>query len=190
MAQRDLLVRVVDVLDGAHIPYMLTGSFASSLQGEPRSTHDIDLVLDLPESAVQILVVSFPMPRYFLDRDALVRAVRTAGMANLLDTQEGDKVDFWMLTPGAFDQSRFARRMTIEFAGRPVRVSRPEDTILQKLAWSRLSGGNERQERDARRVFEVQYESLDREYLETWAARLGVDRELATFGGADRKPGA
>jgi predicted nucleotidyltransferase len=46
MSQQALLRRVVRALDGAGVPHMLTGSLASSLQGEPRATHDIDLVID------------------------------------------------------------------------------------------------------------------------------------------------
>ena len=45
MSQQELLKRVVRILDGAKIKYMLTGSVVSSLQGEPRSTHDIDIVV-------------------------------------------------------------------------------------------------------------------------------------------------
>ena len=45
MPQQALLKRIVEALDGAGSPYMLTGSLASSLQGEPRASHDIDLVI-------------------------------------------------------------------------------------------------------------------------------------------------
>ncbi len=42
MSQQELLINAVRALENAHIDYMLTGSVVSSLQGEPRSTHDID----------------------------------------------------------------------------------------------------------------------------------------------------
>lgn len=45
MSQQELLRKVIQTLDEAGIQYMVTGSVASSLQGEPRSTHDIDLVV-------------------------------------------------------------------------------------------------------------------------------------------------
>ena len=47
MSQQELLTKVVQALDAAGIEYMVTGSVVSSLQGEPRATHDIDLVVDL-----------------------------------------------------------------------------------------------------------------------------------------------
>lgn len=43
MSQQELLKKVIQVLDDVGIQYMLTGSVVSSLQGEPRSTHDIDM---------------------------------------------------------------------------------------------------------------------------------------------------
>lgn len=45
MSQQELLKKVIKVLEDARIQYMITGSVVSSLQGEPRSTHDIDMVV-------------------------------------------------------------------------------------------------------------------------------------------------
>jgi hypothetical protein len=40
------LLPIVDAMNGAGIPHMLVGSFASMLHGELRATHDLDLVID------------------------------------------------------------------------------------------------------------------------------------------------
>ena len=53
-------------------------------------------------------------------------------------------------------------------------VSIPEDTILAKLRWAKLSGGSEKQFIDALRVYEVQRRKLDMEYLELWVKKLDV----------------
>ena len=53
-------------------------------------------------------------------------------------------------------------------------VSTPEDTILMKLRWAKLSGGSEKQLTDARRVYELQYGILDFEYMNKWVVQLGV----------------
>jgi hypothetical protein len=100
-------------------------------------------------------------------------------MFNLIDTREGDKVDFWLLTDEAFDQTRFARRAAEEFEGTRLAVSRPEDTILMKLRWAAMSGGSEKHFVDALRVYEVQHGQLDQSHLDTWAAELGVTALLA-----------
>ena len=47
MSQLELLENTVKALEQANIPYMLTGSLVSSFQGNPRSTHDIDIVVSI-----------------------------------------------------------------------------------------------------------------------------------------------
>ena len=182
MSQQELLKLVIARLDEAGIEYMLTGSLASSLQGEPRATHDIDLVIAMrtpPSDAAHTLRAAFPEPRFYLDEEAIRDAIAGTGMFNMIDTREGDKVDFWLLTTDAFDQARFARRTVEDFEGIRLQVSRPEDTILMKLKWAQMSGGSEKQFADALRVFEVQHGLLDQSYLDAWAARLGVAELLA-----------
>jgi hypothetical protein len=96
-------------------------------------------------------------------------------MFNLIAVTEGYKVDFWVLTGEPFDQSRFSRRLTEEFMGLKLKVSSPEDTILAKLRWAKLSGGSEKQFMDALRVYEVQQGTLDLNYLSQWAKQLTVE---------------
>ncbi|MDI6783843.1 MAG: hypothetical protein QME64_07090, partial [bacterium] len=67
MSQQELLKKVIQILESAGIPYMLTGSFASSLQGEPRSTHDIDIVVAIQKPAVKKIISAFPQPDYYID---------------------------------------------------------------------------------------------------------------------------
>ncbi len=47
MSQQELLTQVIATLQKLGIEFMLSGSYASSLQGEARATHDIDLVASL-----------------------------------------------------------------------------------------------------------------------------------------------
>ncbi|NWG14519.1 MAG: hypothetical protein HXY20_13410 [Acidobacteria bacterium] len=55
MSQQESLKTVVRTLEELDIGYMVTGSIASSLQGEPRSTHDIDIVVNLPQKKAHAL---------------------------------------------------------------------------------------------------------------------------------------
>lgn len=175
MSQQELLTTVAAALDRLGIPYMLTGSVASSLYGEPRLTHDIDVIVRLAAEDAPRLAGSFRQPRYYLDSaDAIAEVVREASMFNLIDTESGDKVDFWILTASPFDDERFRRRVKVALFGASVWVPSPEDVILSKLSWSALAGGSEKQFQDALRVFEVQRASLDLSYCEKWAAHLGV----------------
>ena len=175
MSQSELLKRVIQVLEKTRIPYMLTGSVASSLQGEPRSTHDIDIVINLQRLFVKKLIEAFPPPDFYLDEESVFDAIRQQNVFNLIDVKEGDKIDFWMLTDEPFDQSRFSRKITETVLGITLQVSAPEDTILAKLRWAKLSGGSEKQFIDALRVYEVQYGNLDLIYLEHWVNKLALE---------------
>jgi len=156
---------------------MITGSVASSLQGEPRATHDVDIVIQMYLNSISSLISAFQPPRFYLSENSIREAIQHRTMFNLLDTTEGDKVDFWILTNDPFDQSRFERKYVEEVFGIKMKVSSPEDTILAKLRWAKLSGGSEKQITDALRVFEVQYGRLDLAYLETWVNKLEVKDE-------------
>lgn len=174
MSQPELLVRVVRTLGELGIDYMITGSIASSLQGEPRSTHDIDVVVSIRTADVQKLVAAFPQPEFYVDAGAARDAVEHQSMFNVIDVGEGDKVDFWILTREPFDLERFSRKYIEDVMGVELNVSTPEDTILMKLRWASHMGGSEKQFMDAVRVYEVQYHRLDMDYLNRWAVDLGV----------------
>lgn len=167
--------KVVRFLEENGIEYMLTGSLVSSFQGEPRATHDIDIVVRIGRAHVAQVMGAFPAPRYYVSEAAVREAVAARRMFNILDVQEGDKVDFWLLTDEPFDQSRFQRRRREAVFGATIALSSPEDTILAKLRWAALLGGSEKQFTDALRVYELQYALLDRRYLDKWATLLAVE---------------
>ena len=74
MPEQSLLKRVVEALDAARVSYMLSGSLASSLQGEPRATHDIDLVVDIRPADVPRVVVALAGPSVYRDEYAVAEA--------------------------------------------------------------------------------------------------------------------
>ncbi len=175
MSQPELLKRVVRVLDELGIDHMLTGSLASSIQGAPRLTHDIDLVVALSFEFTDRLFRAFDPSEFYLSKQAIDEAVAQRRMFNLLEFSSGDKVDFWMLTDEPFDRSRFARKQPVELLGIRLHVSSPEDTILVKLRWAKEAGGSQKQYADAQGVYELQGAAIDLDYMNTWAARLHVE---------------
>ncbi len=178
MSQQELVKQIVDAFDALRAPYMLTGSQVSSLQGEPRSTHDVDVVAMLQAVHIKPLIEWFPAPRFYVDEEAIRDAVGRKSMFNILDTKSGDKIDVWFLKDEEYDQMRFSRRIKVSKFGVNVAVSSPEDTILFKLRWGRQLGASQKQFQDALGVYEVQKGSLDEKYMDAWAAKLGIEDAL------------
>lgn len=193
MPQPELLKRLADVLGREQVAYMLTGSWASSLYGAPRTTHDIDVIVDLRYEHVQAIEAAFPPPEFYFDAQSAREAIQTATNFNIIEPSSADKIDFWMVKDTVFDEVRFGRRVRHMLLGNDVWITTPEDTILQKLRWAKELGGSQKQFIDALRVYEVQRAhpddpgavegalplGLDEAYMDLWAARLGVAADLA-----------
>jgi hypothetical protein len=178
MSQSQLLIHTIQALEKTDSGYMLTGSLVSSMQGEPRATHDIDIVVEISPDDVEALLAEFPPNDYYYDLGTAKEAIEAGGMFNILSIASGDKVDIWLLTDSAFDQSRFLRRQSVDLLGLSMKISSPEDTILMKLLWAKNSGGSEKQYYDAAKVYEMQEAVLDHEYLDAWNTRLGLEKEF------------
>jgi len=167
-------VKVVQTLEALGIRYAIVGSIASSLWGEPRATHDVDLVVMLSTDDLPALQSAFPWPEYYLDEVAASEAIVRRDEFNVLAVDEGVKVDIWP-AKDEFDEIQLQRARREEVEGHAAWFSSPEDVILAKLAWAKASGGSERQFRDALRVYEVQRPNLDLGYMGVWVSRLGID---------------
>jgi hypothetical protein len=175
---------VVRRLEAMQIPYTIGGSIASSFAGEPRSTVDIDIVVALEERHVEALVAALS-PEFYIDANALRRAIRTRSSANLIHQATQLKVDLFVAGGTPLDARQLARRQLVDLGdGRRLFVHPPEDILLQKLRWYRRGGEvSDRQWRDIAAIVRVQGRRLDRDYLGEGAAILGVsdllDRALA-----------
>src|SRR5206468_7777775 len=87
--------RVLEILDRIGIPYHLGGSYASAIHGIPRQTHDVDLVVDLSRDRVHDLARALA-DEFYVDEQAMGRAVDERGSCNLVHLVTGVKVDLFV----------------------------------------------------------------------------------------------
>ncbi len=104
MPQLELLEKIIKFLAANSIQYMLTGSIVSSLQGIPRSTHDIDIIISITKADIPKIIRAFPQEDYYVNENSITEAISNKSQFNILDINEGDKIDFWILTDSKFDK--------------------------------------------------------------------------------------
>lgn len=181
--EADQLGQVVAALEATGVPYMIGGSVALAVWAQPRLTHDLDFVVDLPTDRVEEFCRYFPADRFFIDPGAMRAAFAgrnspSLGMYSFIDMQTGLKVDLFPLRRNdPAQQAAFGRRVDMEvLEGRHATVYTPADLLIQKLRWYALSD-SERQFRDClnlvlsdlrRPAPQIAWADIDR-----WAQQLG-----------------
>ena len=186
MNERDLLVDCLRRLNRAGVIYYLTGSMASNYWGIPRTTHDLDFVVQLPTAAVPRIVQEFSGD-FYIEEAAVRAAYQPPYQFNAIDTRSALKVDFWLPKPEPFDKEMLRRRLRVTLLGEPAWITTAEDVILHKLIWNRITPSN-RQLGDAAGVLVVQADALDKNYLRHWAQELKLINELERLLSGKIKP--
>jgi hypothetical protein len=172
----EFLSTIVAAIEGAGIPYMVTGSLASAYYAIPRSTQDVDIVIDPVEQSLDALVDRLLDAGFYVDRDAALEAWRLRGQFNVIDGAGGWKADLIVRKDRPFSAEELERRRRASILGIEVALARVEDVLLAKLEWSKL-GDSELQRRDIAQLLERQRGRLDIEYVERWVAELGLQAE-------------
>lgn len=161
-------------LDALGVAWVIGGSIASSVHGEPRSTQDADMVVALQASHVAPFAKALGGD-YYIDVDAMRLAVTTGESFNAVHFDSAIKVDFFVAGDDPFESERLQNRQRIDTPCGVLYVDTAENTLLRKLEWYRRGGEiSERQWRDVQAIARIQGDRLDLEHLRLWATQLGV----------------
>lgn len=173
---------VLDLLEELGCRHQLGGSYASSIHGIPRQTHDIDLVVELELQHADALAERLS-DRFYLDADAIRSAIKDDRPCNLVHLDSGVKIDLHPKGNQPFDELELARSQIVDLGDppRPTPVKSAEDTVLRKLEWFRRGGEvSDRQWSDVLAVLRTQGDRLDRAYMQAQAKALGITDLLSS----------
>lgn len=159
------------LLEAAGIPFMVVGSFASTVHGEPRTTLDLDLVIDPTPATLDHFLASIDMDAFYVDPDVARDALRARSMFNIIDMNSAWKVDLVIRKDRPFSIEELSRRSVQRVADTDVPTASAEDTIIAKLEWAK-EGSSERQLADVAGILRLRGDSLDHAYLERWIDTL------------------
>jgi hypothetical protein len=171
----DLVVQIGAILDDVGLDWVLGGSLASSLVGEPRATLDIDVAVLLERRNVEALVAAVRADYYVIE-PMVLEAVEHGSSFNLLHFGTGFKIDVFVLTDDALDRRQLAGRQTVTLDdGTTIWVGSPIDQVLRKLRWFQSGGEvSDRQWRDVMAILTVQAQRIDHAELLAAADQLGL----------------
>lgn len=165
MTERELLAECLRRLNALGMPFMLTGSMASNYWGIPRSTHDVDFVVEDAPDRERRIAAAFA-PEFSTEEPAISATGGPTCVLRAVDPRSALRIDFWSVRRDGFAREAFSRRQPISLFGEPAWIATAEDTLLYKLHWNRVE--------DAAGIVAVQAENLDRGYLGRWGGVLGV----------------
>jgi hypothetical protein len=180
MPEANLISIFIKPLNQANIKYMVTGSVASILYGEPRMTHDIDLVIKLSGKDVVGLSSVFPGDCFYCPpADVILSEIsrEARGHFNIIHHPTGLKADLYPVGKDPLHRWAMARRRTIDFDDDAIWLAPPEYVILRKLEYFR-EGGSSKHLTDIQKMLEYSSDMIDISVLKEKAARLGLLEQL------------
>ena len=168
MSEENLFYLFVSRLNAAHISYMVTGAVASIIYGEPRLTHDIDIVVELNEDQVDKITGAFPLEEFYCPPPEVIkleikRSLR--GHFNLIHHDTGFKADMYLLGQDDLHHWAMSRRKAYHTEGGGIWLAPVEYVILRKLMYYQ-QGGSEKHLEDISGILAVSSEEIDKEQLE------------------------
>jgi len=189
MSELSLFHIFVSRLNAIEIQYMVTGSVASIIYGEPRLTHDMDIVIELEKVNIENFEEAFPPALFYcppgeIIMQELARPLR--GHFNLVHHETGFKADIYLM--GREDELHlwaFSRRRRMEVEGEAFWVAPPEYVILRKLQYFK-EGGSDKHVSDILGMLEISFGDIDTRKIKEKAGELELLSEWeSVFGKRD-----
>ncbi len=175
MTSNQIVLRVIQALEGHQIPYMLVGSYSSNAYGIARSTQDADFVIELGDRPITpVFQALFPEVQF--DPQMLLETVTMTSRFVGRHRGSGFKVELFLTSDDPHDRERFRRRRRQVLLDTTASLPTAEDVLIQKMRWF-LRARRAKDLDDARNVLAVQHGKLDLGYIRCWCDQHGT-REL------------
>ncbi|MDH4202547.1 MAG: hypothetical protein OEV87_06600 [Phycisphaerae bacterium] len=154
---------------------------ASIVYGQPRMTHDIDLVVKLSQNDVAGLPVVFSQEQFYCPPSEVIlcevsREVR--GHFNVIHQSTGLKADFYPVGKDPLHHWAMGNRRTIDFEADSIQIAPPEYVILRKLQFF-TEGGSEKHVTDIKNMLRYSTNVIDVSVLKEKAGSLGLQGQLS-----------
>lgn len=182
MPELNLVEIFTDPLEEHKIPYIVTGSMASVIYGEPRLTHDVDLVLNLREADVDLFVTIFPLEKFYCPPpEAILLEIKREAWAhfNLIHHETGFKADCYIAGNHELHRWAFGHRRIVQISDtKSIAIAPPEYVIIRKLEFFR-EGESQKHIRDIQNMLKISPQLIDIKMIESYVLKLGLHEAWA-----------
>jgi hypothetical protein len=176
MEEKKIFLKMIVGLEKLNIPYMISGSVASILYGEPRLTNDIDVVVALKTSDIPKLKNTFPSNEFYVLPDsAILEELKRKGQFNIIHIESALKMACIILKDTEFELEQFKQRKKIPFLDNiEAFTTTPESIIINKMLFYKL-GHSEKHIRDIIGILRISENIVNKNYIENWSKELQLE---------------
>lgn len=168
----------IEKLESAKMRYLVTGSIATIFYGQPRLTHDIDLVLHLKTDEVKKLIEVFSLTEFYCPPEEVIHiemSRRPYGHFNLIHHKTGFKADVYLEGNDPLHQWAFKNKRQISLSdSQSIWLAPPEYLIIRKLEFYR-EGGSEKHLKDIKGMLPQVRTQLALDYLNSQLKQRGLE---------------
>ncbi len=175
----ELIDTFIHPLHDHGIRYIITGSVASMVYGEPRLTNDVDVVLDMTSRDIPKLIHAFPAEQFYLPpveviETELLRGSR--GHFNIISQLTMLKADIYLVGSDPLQKWGMQRARILEIDGKQISFACPEYVIIRKLQFYR-EGNSTKHLRDIASMISESSSEIDHAILGEYLAQLHLEIE-------------
>ena len=176
MLAPDLFAVFLERLEQAGVRYVVTGSVAVIAYGDPRMTHDIDLVVELQRSQISALVEAFPDEEFYCPPPEVI-AVESSrssrGQFNIIHHKTGFKADIYPVGNDSFLAWAINNAKQFPFGSFSIKIAPPEYVIIKKLEYFK-EGRSAKHISDIKGMLEASPDLIDHKKLHELLVRHGL----------------
>ena len=179
MPELNLIKIFTSRLEAIGVEYMITGAVASVIYGEPRLTHDIDIVLEVAKGKEDSIAAIFPAEEFYCPPPEVIKVEASRayrGHFNIIHHETGFKADIYLKGKDELHKWAMLERRELKIGGEPVWVAPPEYVILRKLEYYR-EGGSDKHLKDIEAMVELSGDKIRLDQLKRMVEKHGLQKE-------------